>query len=901
MTSPARFAPALSPEVVRDRARTFASEATRDHPVLVVRAQPHWSDDELVTVGDTTVRIVATSSPLRVLDALRTRGESEYLLVLTDRTRHELGDAIVLRTRKREVETLDEWNRVPGLFGAHTADGRLRSVTGSWFPRAVMQWEPSNGWPRVPAGILSAPMAVGSLLARIIGHDPSEVLDTAVLLERLDSPGVKDTWRGLDDDVRAGLTTAVAAVISPSAALALRITESCGPVSVVAIGLALDVLWPKASSRVASAEQIAARTRIERLTGEHPDFGAVRGLAEASIALTMRWEELTDTGVPHTLTQAQAVLADHGWQAGADESIVLPAGMTARVRSVAEFAEAAVSSSSSADATAMESALGRLSEHLLSTRYRSEQLAAQMAVRLARWMLTPADAAPETFADAIVAYRADGAWVDRAVAVLWDGSSDPATSTAFSALVQQVRARRDESERSLASLISGQPIDRPDVFGIERLLERVVTPIAAAQPALLIVLDGMSASVASELDADIVREGWGELVPAASPARLSAVATIPSVTKLSRASLFRGALTSGGQDVEKAAIAGRGGVLFHKDELRSGAGQSLPDDVTAAIADGSRRLVAVVLNTIDDALAKHDPGGTRWALASVQHLRALLAAASVAGRVVVLTSDHGHVIERGGEHRPSADAAQRWRAVSSGPAADGELLITGPRVLVEGNTVVVAQREDLRFAAKAAGYHGGVSLAELTVPIAVYRQQQMAIPSGWVDAAPAAPRWWNEPLSAREAVPPVAVPSSGGASRRPSRPSPERAADGVLDFEVDTTEPETSAPSGASSLSARLLASEVYASQKARAGRAALDDAVVDALVTALERGGGRAHRDTLAAAAGVPAVRFDSTMVTLRRVLNVEAYDVVSSDPDGVTIHLDVALLTQQFALGGA
>ena len=148
----------------------------------------------------------------------------------------------------------------------------------------------------------------------------------------------------------------------------------------------------------------------------------MRGLAEASIAITMRWEELTDTGVPHTLTQAQAVLTDHGWQAGADESIVLPAGMTARVRSVAECAEAAVSSSSASDVTAMESALGRLSEHLLSTRYRSEQLAAQMAVRLARWMLTPAIAAPDTFADAIVAYRADGAWVDRAVAVLWDGS-----------------------------------------------------------------------------------------------------------------------------------------------------------------------------------------------------------------------------------------------------------------------------------------------------------------------------------------------------------------------------------------------------------------------------------------------------------------------------------------------
>jgi hypothetical protein len=898
VTTPARFAPVLSAEVVHDRALSFAREATRDHPVLLVRAHPQWAGQEVVEVDDVSVRILATSSPLRVLDALGTRAESQYLLVLTDRSRHELGDAIVLRTRRREVETLDEWNRVPSLFGAHTVDGRVRSVTGPWFPRALMQWQPTTGWPRVPAGVLTAPTAVGSLLARIIGHDPAEALDTAVLLERLDSPGVKDAWRALDDDVRTGLTTAVETVISPSAALALCIAVTCGPVSVVAIGLALDVLWPKSSSHAPSPEQIAARTRIERLTGVHPDFNAVRGLAEASIALTMRWEELTDTGVPHTLTQAQALLADFGWAAGADVSIVLPAGMRARVRAIAERAAAAVTGGTPAEGASTEAALGTLSEHLLSVRYRGDQLAAQMAVRLARWMLSAPAAGPETFADAIAVYRADGAWVDRAVSVLWDGSADAETSAAFATIVQRVRERRAMSERSGAALITGEPIDRHDVIGVERVMDRVVRPIIAAQPALMIVLDGMSAAVASELDAEIVREGWGELVLASATARLSAVATIPSVTRLSRASLFSGALTTGGQDVEKAAVAALGGVLFHKDDLRSGAGKSLPDAVSAAIADSSRRLVAVVLNTIDDALAKHDPGGTRWALATVQHLRPLLAAAAAAGRVVVFTSDHGHVIERGGEPRPIANAAQRSRPVDSGPPTGGELLVSGPRVLVAGNAVVVAQREDLRYAAKAAGYHGGVSLAELTVPIAVYRQPQTAAPASWADAAPAAPRWWNEPLTASAAAPVTATPGGSGAPRRPSRATPTAPTDGLLDFEVDdATEMPTASGAG---LGVRLIASEVYASQKTRAGRAALDDAIVVTLVTALEGGGGRAHRDTLAATAGVATVRFDSTIVALRRVLNVDAYDVVYTDPDGVTIHLDSALLTQQFALGG-
>ena len=898
MNTPARFAPVLSAEVVRDRARSFAAEATRDHPVLLVRADPQWAGEDTLEVGGATVRILATSSPLRVLHALSTRPDSEYLLVLTDRSRRELGDAIVLRTRRREVETLDEWNRVPGLFGAHTLDGRVRSVTGPWLPRALMQWQPPNGWPRVPAGVLTAPMAVGSLLARIIGHDPAEALDTALLLERLDSHGVKEAWRTLDDDVRVGLTAAVEAVISPSAALSLRIAVTCGPVWVVAVGLALDVLWPSSSSRAPSPEQIAARTRIESLTGVHPDFHAVRGLAEASVALTMRWEELTDTGVAHALKQAQAVLADFGWAAGADESIVLPAGISARVRVIGERAADAVTAGTPANGAAMEAALGRLSEHQLIARYRVERLAAQMAVRLARWMLNPPAAAAETFADAIANYRADGSWVDRAVSVLWDGSADSATSAAFATVVQQVRARRAASERAGAALITGEPIDRHDVIGIERVMDRVVEPMIGAQPVLMIVLDGMSAAIASELDAEIVREGWGELVPASAPARLSAVATIPSVTRLSRASLFSGALTTGGQDVEKAAVEALGGMLFHKDDLRSTEGKLLPESVTTALVDVSRRLVAVVLNTIDDALAKHDPGGTRWTLASVQHLGPLLAAAAAAGRVVVFTSDHGHVIERGGEPRPIANAAQRSRPVDSGPPTEGELLVSGPRVLVAGNTVVVAQREDLRYAAKAAGYHGGVSLAELTVPIAVYRQPQTASPAGWADAAPGAPRWWNEPLTASAVAPLTATPGGLGAPRRSSRPTKTASTSVLFDFEVDATS-EVSVASDAV-LGARLIASEVYASQKTRAGRAALDDAIVVTLVTALEGGGGRAHRDTLAAAAGVAAVRFDSTIVALRRVLNVDAYDVVYTDPDGVTIHLDGALLTQQFALGG-
>ena len=70
-------------------------------------------------------------------------------------------------------------------------------------------------------------------------------------------------------------------------------------------------------------------------------------------------------------------------------------------------------------------------------------------------------------------------------------------------------------------------------------------------------------------------------------------------------------------------------------------------------------------------------------------------------------------------------------------------------------------------------------------------------------------------------------------------------------------------------------------------------------LRTLLQRGG-RAHRDTLATAAGVANVMIDATLAALRRLLNVDSYSVISIDSDGVTVVLDERLLREQFELGG-
>ena len=106
------------------------------------------------------------------------------------------------------------------------------------------------------------------------------------------------------------------------------------------------------------------------------------------------------------------------------------------------------------------------------------------------------------------------------------------------------------------------------------------------------------------------------------------------------------------------------------------------------------------------------------------------------------------------------------------------------------------------------------------------------------------------------------------------------------------------APTAAVSLVDAVLASPTYREQKARAGRRALDDAVVSAVLSGLVQRAGRAHRDTLASAAGVSTVAAPGMLAALRRLLNVEGYAVVTDDVDGVTVVLDEGALRQQFEL---
>jgi len=127
--------------------------------------------------------------------------------------------------------------------------------------------------------------------------------------------------------------------------------------------------------------------------------------------------------------------------------------------------------------------------------------------------------------------------------------------------------------------------------------------------------------------------------------------------------------------------------------------------VRAAIAAPDTRVVGIVLNAVDDFLLKSDQLRPRWGAGDVQLLLAVLAAAEEAGRVVVVTSDHGHVLDAGSEAR-NLGQSDRWRPDDGTPAAD-EVVLAGRRVAAQhGGRIIVPWSERVRYGVKKNGYHG---------------------------------------------------------------------------------------------------------------------------------------------------------------------------------------------------
>lgn len=895
--------------------------------VLGVLAAPSGTTSQDLQHGGQVLRIRTAESALAAREVLREHVPGDWMVIVTDRDDRDLGAGILSHLVGGRLRRPDAWEALRLAFAATGVAPALASREGSRaLAESLLSARPASGWPAAPAGVLTRTHAMASVARAHLGLI-EESVDAITVLRWSMQPTAPDDLAALRDshgDVLADSVVDWLAESTGSAEAPVRqILRDGGVGDLVPLGLALDLLnAPGLSAEEQHVAQLATVRLEPRLGKPIPHRDVLTSLASAAVAVItdLGATDRHDAHIRRVLARADTLLAELDALQLAGHSDILASGYRRRLTTVAEALQSAVrchaAGASTVDAgREVERAWQRCAQHRLASRSSGGTQAFEAAVRLWRWVTSPEIPADADLTARVRAHLDHGAWADLAVNDVDSGVDDAALTPALSAIYAAANARRTREERAFAQLLAASttsetpfapPVETPG-WHIEDLLPTIVLPAAHRGPVMLVVLDGMSAAAGHEIATDLTGDlGWVEVgaVPGASR-RAGAIAVLPSLTEVSRASLLTGTLTSGGQDAERtgyAALTSTVGklsaALFHKKGVdTTGPGALVAEGVGEAIDDtAGRPLVTIVLNTIDDALDRSDPAGTVWTADAVKHLAPLLARARAAGRTVMLTADHGHVVERRrGTQRSAADMTSgRSRGLST-PVQEDEVAVEGRRVLTDDHRAVLAVDDELRYGPLKAGYHGGASAREVVVPVIVLLPDEQTNPLDLPLLAPQTPRWWWS-IAEASIDDDVTVVSS------PRKPSKNDVPPELTLFGDDSADAAATTPtpkSASTSLGQTIVATETYESQRDAQPRLAIRDAQVVALVDALVTAAGhRLPRPVVATTLGVPAVRVDGALTQARQLLNLEGYDVVGLDPDGHTVVLDLPLLREQFGV---
>lgn len=848
--------------IIRARLKK-ATDKQHRRGVLGLRAQPVWDGAGFDHDG-VPVRVVACPSVLAIWEAIDGRDANEWTVVLTSVDDDDLGDTVLAHLLDQRLITPDPWDALRGNFSASTIEPALyRGANDRAVANGLLAVLPR--YTPAPGGVLTRDHALTAVAREVLGmvKDLDAEVDTFAVLEWTRAPHAANglatlrTRPELADTVIAWLAERAGKLTGPVTALLNRDRVA----DLVPLGVVAGLFCQPGHADAVALGKFLGRYD---LSADHLDdwYTHARGMVTSSLAVDQQQK---------VLQTAAAIVDDLGIASAAASSDLLPHGLDARINALA----GAVTGS---DLASVEARWADVGKHFLAAASPTVDAFAG-AVRLVRWLHTPT-ATDAGLSAATAAYIDNDSWVDSALVKARRGAERPVAAAALRTVIDAALDRRADLDRAFAAALADSP--HPAVAVIENVLRDQVVPVARHTATLLLVIDALSMAAANDLVTAMQQDGWTEIAAGSGSMRAGALAVLPTLTQRSRCSLLCGELREGPDSVERSGflallketgLQATGGVpdpIFHKSALDAiPSGASLATDVNNAIADTEhQRLVAAVLNYVDDTLHHTDPGGTDWTVGTITHLRALLRAAKSAGRAVVITSDHGHIIEYGTSAK--VDRANVYGQRAHGDVANAdparEVVVEGPRVLTADHRVVLAVDETIRYGARNAGYHGGATPAEAVVPVLAFVP---GLVPGWAHrVAGAEPSWWHA------GVAPAPVE---GKKKKASAPSL---------FDVEATD---------SPLPDNVIRSKVFDAQVKLAGRVVVKPAQIRALLAVLVG----THEITSAQAAtalGVATASVNGALMQTKRILDVEGYEVLRVGRGVVS--LDVAALTEQFGV---
>jgi PglZ domain len=861
--------------------------------VIGIHTPGTWLGGTELGVNGERLPVAFCTSALQVSEVLASHPEGALPLVLiTNVEDSQLSLDVIARMVGRRLHRIERWQMVRDLFHARQIDPRL--AAHGWIADALLQKVPDGGYPPVASGLLDADTVWTHLCQQHLGLPDGRPDALALIRWSLCAQNLR-RYEVLPPEWRVGLRQRVEDSAGAIGAVMLDTLEAGYGHLWLPIGLACEVLFaPQGRSHLSIAQ---ARARLEPYLGGHMLSAEVgsRWFQSAAPALAT----LTDPDRREWLDRTQKLLSDLKAIDYSALSTFLPSGFDQRLGQFAASLRDFLDGAASLDRLA--ACAEDVRRHAQTMNQPDRLGRVTMALRLARYLsYSPPEIRPPSLSRVASAYAAEGGYLDWARRYLTAGDEIETLSRAYRVLALRVREQREGQNKMFAKLLADwhqAPIALEGLLPIEKALSAVVAELAAATPVLFLIIDAMSYAVFRELSEDLRGHGWIELSNRPGWPLPCLISTIPSVTESSRASLLAGKVVQGDSAFEKRSFAAhphlvsgsrsaQPPLLFHKGQLVEAGAVTLSVGVREAIRDPGRKLVGVVLNAVDDHLARSDQLRFSWTISQFHHLDALLYEARLADRAVVITSDHGHVLEDGTQHL-TGNEEERWRAYSD-RLAEQEFVFEGARIeqATGLRRIVVPWSETVRYGQRKQGYHGGATLQEVVVPIGVFASLDRTLP-GWEALPDRMPWWWNSSEGPSTETRAASAHTTAGSDERP-----ERQASLFGSAQIDEEEPSAD-------WIARLLGSPVFTAQRRMAGRRAPSEPQVKAFLKAMDRHYHRIPRHVLAEALGQPEIHIPRILVGLQRLLNVDGYQIVTVHEDSGTIGLSVQLLNKQFQLG--
>jgi len=885
-------------------------------------------EEQWVDVADTKIRVLPVRSEIELREKMPALEQDDdvrvaFLVPWTHDIPLDLAGRFAFHGRVRKI---GKASRLRALFGvSEVDDDAQKSALAGYLLRPTSV-------ARYPLG--ESRLTIEAMWSTWLQADwrldtrGGLALDTLLAFVAVDGRGprfVEEMSRPEAGAVRAELLTWIERTLGPCGRVLWSAWEEGRGRRAMELALLFEPLAKSPHAGVRMWVKTQARDLLRN--GKDAEIVAVTEALGREVGSAYRLLErtITATELRGIARAADELVVEAEVEASLGDSPRLPSAWTQRLDALGEALRVGSTTLTADAARAAARALRALESHAFfkDDEQKSVLKRAEMAVRLLAWLVARPDLklepsnTPHGDAEALGRwYALEGGYVDRARHSA-RGSEQGPFGRGIEIVVAAADAARTDLDRRFAKSLSawiesGQPATQ--VVPIHDAVKRIAVRFLEGDDArrlVVLLLDGMAWAQATEILESLGGRAapWGPLAwhvqrdtrIGESPVPV-VFAALPTITDVSRSSFFAGKtlgpgakLTTPDPDhwaahaqVKKLVPPTDVPRLLLRGEGRTKAGGA-SQEALSLVADPNRRIVALVLNAIDDSLKGSHEIRQAWDVESIASLPDLLEKAREHGRAVLLASDHGHVSADRLQKVPAASPplGARWRAWPSPNAevAANEVGFSGPRVYAPPGAhgvVLLADDASCYVGSTHAGEHGGATLSEVVAPcvlIGCGDSDAVTKDPGQEVQATLVPLWWHFDVADPVVV---AEPAPKPVSKKPPKNEGQLKLPSII--------PE--APKPAAVTASAFAGSAVL---KARAPATKEREQAVEAVEILLARGPVMAS-DAFGASMRYLPFRVGGLISKLQEVLNLDGYEVIRYDPGTRQVHLDRVKLAQLF-----